>query len=145
MPEIVGGFVYASVPASLTAALALVATVFEPSAFEAVTRTRRRLPTSMAAGMYLSVVAPPIAAQFDASAAPPEAGQRVHWNSYDVGASVQLPLVAVNVEFTTGVPVIRGSTVFSGTPCDCAEPVPTNVAASARSKIDTKPSRCVAW
>ena len=80
----------------------------------AVTLTRIRLPTEAEPSSYLSVVAPPIAVQSDASAAPPELGQRVHWYSYEVGDPVQVPFEADNVDPTTGEPVIWGSAVFTG-------------------------------
>ena len=42
-------------------------------------------------------MAPPIAAQSEASAAPPDAGQRIHWYANDVGELLQVPWVAVSV------------------------------------------------
>ncbi len=39
-----------------------------------------------------------------------------------------MPFVTVSAEPTTAVPVMRGSPVFVGTPCVCAEPTPESVA-----------------
>ena len=64
--------------AAVTAAVALDAATAEPSAFEAVTRTRRRDPRSPLETTYACVVAPPMKAQSEPSGRPPLAGQRTH-------------------------------------------------------------------
>ena len=81
VPESVGACTFAGRPASgaRTTAVALDATVLEPSALVAVTRTRRRRSTSAVATTYFVVVAPPIAAQSAPDGRPPPLGQRTHW------------------------------------------------------------------
>jgi hypothetical protein len=59
--------------------VAFEAAVCGPSAFAAVTRTRRRDPTSADDTMYAVVDAPGIVAQFEPSGRPPSAPQRTHW------------------------------------------------------------------
>ena len=82
---------------------------------DAVTRTRRRKPTSAVATMYCVVVAPPIAAQFAPLGSPPSRGHLTHWYAKLVGAPLQDPWLAVSVRPTTGLPEIRGSAVLFGT------------------------------
>jgi hypothetical protein len=93
------------------------AAVVEPSALEAVTRTRRVEPASAAAMMYAWVVAPPMTAQSEPSGSPPDAGQRTHWNANPVGLSLHVPWVAVSVEPTVAVPDTAGSVVLTGAAC----------------------------
>jgi hypothetical protein len=78
-PDPVGQPVGAGVgAAACTTAVAFEAAVALPVAFLAVTRTLIRRPTALAVTTYDRVVAPPIAAQSDASGFPPDWGQRVH-------------------------------------------------------------------
>ena len=81
VPDRVGACTLTGLPASgaRTSAVAFEATVFEPSAFDAVTRTRSRWSTSAVATTYFVVVAPPIAAQSAPLGRPPPLGQRTHW------------------------------------------------------------------
>src|SRR6188472_4366078 len=81
VPDRVGACTLTGLPASgaRTSPLAFEATVFEPSAFDAVTRTRSRWSTSAVATTYFVVVAPPIAAQSAPLGRPPPLGQRTHW------------------------------------------------------------------
>ena len=61
-------------------------------------------------------------AQLEPSARPPSAGQRSHWYSKVSGvAPFQLPTLALRNRPRTNVPVIVGSTVFTGGPTvvDC--------------------------
>src|SRR5262249_50485698 len=114
--------------------VALEAAVDDPSAFDAVTRTRSRLPTSAEARTYAEVVAPPMVAQLEPSPLPPEGGQRTHWYAYVIGAvPVQVPVVAVSVEPSVVVPFVRGSTVFFGAAWITARAEPL---ASAAAPID---------
>jgi hypothetical protein len=96
-PETVGGLVLTGAVAVRINGVAFEATVAEPSAFVAVTRTRRRLPESDWDTTYFSVVAPPIAAQSDPSGRPPDSGHRTHWKRNEVGLPVQIPRAAVRV------------------------------------------------
>src|SRR5262245_32499002 len=77
--------------------VAFDATVCDPSALVAVTRTRIRWSTSAVATTYFEVVAPPIEAQSEPSGRPPPRGQRSHWKSKLVGALFQEPLLAESV------------------------------------------------
>src|SRR3954447_16822345 len=81
-----------------------------PDAFVAVTWTRTRLPTSVLVSVYCREVAPEMALQF-----PPDASQRCHWKSYDLGLPVQLPCDAVKTEPSRAEPLIDGSDVLDGT------------------------------
>ena len=100
-----------------TAAVAFDAAVAEPSPLVAVTRTRRRRPTSALATTYLEVLAPPIVAQSDPSEAPPSAPQRTHWYANVIGlAPAQVPAPAVSVCPCCAVPEIVGSAVFLAGP-----------------------------
>ncbi len=116
VPLSVGAWTFTGRPASAarTTAVAFEATVFEPSAFDAVTRTRRRRSTSAVATTYFVVVAPPIAAQSAPEGSPPPRGQRTHWYAKVVGEPVHEPWLAVSSEPTTALPLIRGSAVLSG-------------------------------
>jgi hypothetical protein len=111
---IVGGCVFGGPACPLTTSVAFEATVAAPSAFDAVTRTRRREPTSPDATTYAVVEAPPMTAQSEPSGAPPDAGQRTHWYA-NVGLPVHVPGAAVRVCPSDGMPVIVGATVFEGT------------------------------
>ena len=64
--------------AACTTSVAFEAAVAPPLALVAVTLTRSRKPTALAVTTYDRVVAPPIAAQSDASGFPPDWGHRVH-------------------------------------------------------------------
>ena len=90
------------------------AAVALPVALVAVTRTRSRRPTARAVMTYDCVVAPPIAAQSEASGFPPDSGQRVHWYAKEVGLFVHWPGAAVTVEPTRAVPETDGSLVLPG-------------------------------
>jgi hypothetical protein len=60
--------------------------------------------------MYVSAVAPSIGAH-----APALASQRCHWNEYDVGDPLHVPVVALSVEPTIVVPETCGDAVTAGT------------------------------
>ena len=60
--------------------------------------------------------------QFEASTRPPPCGQRRHWKAKLVGLLRQVPVVAVSVSPWIASPEIRGSVLFTGAACDCADP-----------------------
>src|ERR687888_1649005 len=75
--------------------------------------------------------------QFEASEAPPSFGQRRHWYVNVIGVEPdQLPLVAVSVWPTTGVPRMRGWPVGVGAVVgDASTPVGRNTAPRAPAQI----------
>jgi hypothetical protein len=101
--------------AARTTAVAFEALVAVPEAFDAVTRTRNRRPTSADATTYVVEVAPPIAAQSDPVGLPPELGQRTHWYAKEVGLLAQVPWLAVSLDPTTALPETTGSATLAGT------------------------------
>jgi len=116
-----GGFPVAAV----TVAVGFDATVAEPSALLAVTRTRRRFPTSAVPTTYADVVAPEIAAQSEPSGLPPEVGQRTHWYANVIGdVPDQSPCDVVSVAPCVAVPLMLGSAVFFGAACVTARAGP---------------------
>jgi hypothetical protein len=79
VPAIVGGAVFRGAPAAgaaSTIALAFDVDAAEPSAFVAVTRTRRRQPTSARRTTYVCPNACEIPVQLTPLAPPPEVSQR---------------------------------------------------------------------
>jgi hypothetical protein len=99
-PEIDGSllFVGAFAFALATGAVAFEATVFEPTLFDACTRSRSRFPTSSFWRTYADLVAPEILAQLLPSDAPPLLGHLTHWSAKEIGSvPVHVPLVPVRV------------------------------------------------
>src|SRR4051794_23323657 len=92
-----------------------------PSAFTAVTRTRRVRPTSPTTGGYVSFEAPAIPLQ-----AVPSDAHRCHAYAYDVGLFAQVPREAVSAAPSRAAPEIVGRAVFSGAAA-AAVPVTVNV------------------
>src|SRR5512134_24996 len=91
------------------------ATVWDPSAFEAVTRTRMRNPTSAARSVYCEPVAPDTMAQLPPSGWPPSGPHRTHWRAYVIGSvPVQVPRVEESVRPCSARPLIAGSAVLRG-------------------------------
>jgi hypothetical protein len=84
-------------------------TVAEPAPFVAVTRTRRRNPTSSAVSGYVLDVAPGTSVQLV-----PVASQRTHWYAYVAWEPLHVPGSAVRVCPSRGVPEIVGGAVLSG-------------------------------
>jgi hypothetical protein len=81
----------------------------DPFAFEAVTTTRRVVPTSAETGAYVQLVAPEIEAQL-----PPDVLQRCHRYAYLSPVPVQVPVLAVSVLPTTALPLIDGGVRLTG-------------------------------
>jgi hypothetical protein len=98
------------VPVWVTAAVCADVAELEPDGLVAVTTTRIVFARSALAKVYVDAVAPEIDAQLL-----PCASQLCHW-SVNVGvvSLVQVPLPAVSVEPTCGVPLIVGAAVFAG-------------------------------
>jgi hypothetical protein len=92
VPEIVGGAVFAGLPAATTTAVAADWEVFEPSELLAVTRNRSVWPSSAAVSWYCDPVAPSIVPQL-----PPLLAQRSQAKSYFVGLFVQDPRSPVRI------------------------------------------------
>ena len=109
-PVMVGGDAGCGLGEAATTAVEALVALALPPRFVAVTTTRRREPVSATTGLYVRAVAPTIGAQ-----AGPCASQRSHWYVYAVGALVQAPADAVNVNATCAVPVTVGAVVFAGT------------------------------
>lgn len=67
--------------------------------------------------------------------------QRFHWNEYEVGLSVQVPVAAVRVWPSSAVPEIVGGAVFVGAASAGAGAPRTTVAArtAGRSSLDRRP------
>jgi hypothetical protein len=119
VPEIVGRLVLAGfVPAATTMLVALETALGDPSVLLAVTRTRMRKPTSAFCTWYALLIALGITPQFEPSGALPSFGQRSQRYANVVGEPDQVPFVAVNVLFSTGVPRMLGAPVFVGAVCD---------------------------
>jgi len=82
----------------------------EPSALDAVTRTRIRAPTSAVVSTYVVLVAPEIGTQLA-----PAVSHRCHPNMKLIGVvPVQLPVPATSVWSFAAEPVIVGSDVLAG-------------------------------
>jgi hypothetical protein len=116
-PEIAGSFLFVGAlgAALATGAVALDATVFEPTLFDPWTRRRIRLATSPVWRTYVELVAPEMNAQLLPSGAPPLLGHATHWSVNEIGAvPVHVPLVPVSVCPTTSEPEMTGSIVFFG-------------------------------
>jgi hypothetical protein len=94
--------------AAVTGPTAADSAVVEPAMFVAVTRKRSVESTSAVSGAYVVAVAPAIGAQ-----AAPSPSQRSHRYA-SVGVPVQVPLVALSVSPTLGVPATAGGTVLAG-------------------------------
>src|SRR3954454_13887022 len=84
--------------------------VFLPAALLAVTRTRKRRPTSWAAARYVGCVARRMLLQ-----APPRALQRSHWYRYVFGGPLQVPLLVVSRPLTRARPEMCGAFFRCGT------------------------------
>src|SRR5262245_42686565 len=86
------------------------ATVFEPSAFIAVTRTRSLKPTSARTSRYRRSVAREMMAQFPPSGCPPSVPHRTHWYANEIGwVPVHAPLEASSRTPCSARPVMVGS------------------------------------
>jgi hypothetical protein len=109
-PLITGSAVLVGALVFVTVAVAFERADDDPSLFDAVTRTRSRLPTSFEVRTYVWSVAPEISAQLL-----PWVSHRLHRKSNEIGAvPVQEPVVAVRVEPFTVEPLMVGSVLTSG-------------------------------
>ena len=97
------------VAAPPTAAVCADVAAVEPFRFEAVTITRRVLPTSAVESVFVDVVAPLLALQF----APAES-HRSHWYANFKDFPCHVPVLAVRVVATTALPLIEGSVWSAG-------------------------------
>ena len=97
-------------PAATTTAVVADGAFTEPAAFDAVTSTRSVEPASASTATYVVPAAPLIVAH-----AAPELLQRCQTIDVVIGAlPVHVPLVAVSVIPTRGVPLTVGATVLVG-------------------------------
>jgi hypothetical protein len=87
-----------------TDAVAADVAVPDPYAFEATTVTRSVFPIWLDVGTKDEAVAPEIDEQ-----APPVESQAPHWNAYPLGLFVHVPVLAVSVLPTAGVPLTVGA------------------------------------
>ena len=109
VPEISGSAVFDGALAPITA-LAADSASADPAELVAVTRTRRRLPTSAVPGEYEAPVALGMFTQFA-----PAASQRRHWRVIVSGTPPDHePSVTVSVPVSVAVPATAGSAVFEG-------------------------------
>jgi hypothetical protein len=113
VPLTVGVDVFTGTPT--TTAVGFDATVFEPSAFAAVTRTRSLKPTSARTSRYRRSVAREMIAQLPPSGCPPSAPHRTHWYANEIGCvPVHVPFVVLSVAPCSARPLMAGSAVFDG-------------------------------
>jgi len=136
-PVIVGRAVFFGEPVEPTTAVAAERALVAPSAFTAVTLTRREWALSAVVTTYVFCVEPAMPTH-DSPVLP----QRSHWYWYAVGVLLHVPFWAMSVSPTDGVPVIVGGAVLTGAACTAASAPPTSAALTAAS-ASARPARSV--